>query len=290
MTELTLDPAWHFAVIGDPVAHSKSPQMQNAALCELGFGPCYGKLQVAAADLPAFVAAARKQLRGFNVTVPHKRAILPFLDRIDPEAELGQSVNTVTVEPDGSLSGASTDGYGLAMAIRERFQLEVAGGSFTFFGAGGAAQAAALHFALQGARALYLVNRTRSRLEALAAILARANPKLELQLAAPGDEARIEQFLRASQLVIQATSLGLRPDDPPPFRLELLKVNPGLRAVETIYHPTPFRRACEAFGLPVTDGRGMLLHQGARSLELWLGQPAPVATMRRALEEALCGE
>lgn len=276
-----------YLVIGDPVAHSKSPEMQNAGLAALGLPERYGKRRVAAEDLADFVAYARRALRGFNITVPHKRAILPFLDEIAPEAELAGSVNTVTVGADGRLRGDSTDGYGLAAALYESFVLPIRGTRFVFIGAGGAAQATSVHFALEGAASIAIFNRTRQRADDLAATLLRANPGLAVTTGAISDSAAIRAAIRAADAVIQATSLGLRADDAPPFDLACLEDNPRISGFETIYRPTPFFRHLADRNRPVADGRGMLLHQGAKSLELWTGRPAPVEAMRMALKEAL---
>lgn len=271
-----------FAVIGDPIAHSLSPAMQNAGIKALGLDAEYFAEHVRHDDLKEFTEQARRGLAGFNITVPHKNAIFPFLDHISKEAQVAGSVNTVTVKS-GRLYGDTTDGYGLAQALKEAFQFDVRGGRIAFIGCGGAAHAAAAYFASQGAQALHLINRTVAKADELAEKL-RGAYGTDARTCAIDDHARISEFLNASDVVIQCTSLGLKPDDPAPIDLSLLPQS--IRVYDTIYKKTPIVRECERRGIPFANGLAMLLHQGARSLELWTGRPAPVEIMRAALNKA----
>ncbi len=275
-----------YLVIGDPVAHSRSPEMQNAGFAALGLGRPYGKLRVTEPELADFAHYAAQHLDGFNITVPHKAHILPYLAGISGTAKLAGSVNTVCCR-DGALYGDSTDGYGLEGALREAFGLEPEGLTLLFFGTGGAARATAFHFAARGAQAIFFVNRTPERAEALRREVAAAFPLLQTATAALHDERAVTALLRRSRVAVQATSLGLKPEDPSPVPPEWLAGNPQLCCFDTIYRETPFLRGAAALGLPVADGRGMLLHQGAKSLEIWTGRTAPLAPMRAALERSL---
>ena len=156
-----------FAVIGDPVAHSLSPAMQNAALKKLNLDAEYFAVHVKAEGLKEFTECARRELAGFNISVPHKGAVIPFLDGISKEARVAGSVNTVTVES-GRLYGDTTDGYGLEQALAEAFDFHVPNGRIAFIGCGGAAHAAAVWFASRGAAELFLLNRTLATAESLA--------------------------------------------------------------------------------------------------------------------------
>ncbi|HCH86983.1 MAG TPA: shikimate dehydrogenase, partial [Lentisphaeria bacterium] len=127
----------NYAVIGDPVGHSRSPGMQNAAFEHYRLGSPYVKRHVRPGELGAFVEEARRTLAGFNCTVPHKSAIIPYLDEVDPKALAASSVNTVTVREDGTLAGTSTDGYGLEMALETNFGRPLAGAEVCFIGCGG---------------------------------------------------------------------------------------------------------------------------------------------------------
>lgn len=271
-----------YAVIGDPVAHSVSPAMQNAAFMAAGLSDRYGKYHVKPEELPEFVEFARKNLKGFNATVPHKGALIGLLDEITPAALAANSVNTV-INRNGKLYGDSTDGYGLETALFEAFKLKITNAKIVMLGAGGAAQATAFEFVQRAAAKLTIVNRTRSKAEALAEHLAGKNTVL---MALGNDEkSLIEEAVAEADVVIQATSAGLRADDAPPLELELLK---NARAVfDMIYHPTKVQEFARKNNIPCADGRGMLLHQGARSFSLWTKQPAAVAAMREALNQAL---
>ena len=158
----------NYAVIGDPVGHSRSPGMQNAAFEHYRLGSPYVKRHVRPGELGAFVEEARRTLAGFNCTVPHKSAIIPYLDEVDPKALAASSVNTVTVREDGTLAGTSTDGYGLEMALETNFGRPLAGAEVCFIGCGGAAHATSFHLAERGVRTIRLANRTLSKAEELA--------------------------------------------------------------------------------------------------------------------------
>ena len=271
-----------YAVIGDPVAHSVSPAMQNAAFMAAGMDERYGKYHVKPDELPEFVEFARRNLYGFNATVPHKAALIPLLDEIAPAALAANSVNTVIVR-NGRLYGESTDGYGLEAALFEAFKLNIANARIVMLGAGGAAQATAFEFVQRKAAKLTIVNRTKSKAEILAEQLAGK----ETQLTALGNDEtdKILSAVSDADVVIQATSAGLRIDDAPPVELELLK---NAKAVfDMIYHATKVQDFARKNNIPCADGRAMLLHQGAKSFTLWTEKTAALAAMRDALELAL---
>jgi len=277
------DPATCYAVIGDPVAHSLSPAMQNAALTALGRPERYGLFHVLEADLPAFAEFARKNLAGFNITVPHKQAIIPLLDAVSPEAAAVGSVNTVTVRG-GRLHGDSTDGYGLLAALAESFGFRPEGGSVLILGAGGAAQAVAGELARHGVRRLVIANRTVAKAEALAARCA-ASGAVAAEAVALTDAAALRRVVPECEVVIQATSAGLKDREQVPVEPAVLR---GARGIfDMIYHETAIQRFAREQRIPCADGRGMLLHQGAKSLSLWLGVPAPLAAMKEALDGAI---
>ena len=272
-----------YVVIGDPVAHSLSPEMQNAGFEALGLGKCYGKLHVSAETFSEFVDFARKNLTGFNITVPHKQRIIPYLDSISHEAELTGSVNTVTIKS-GRLHGDSTDGCGLENALREAFDFDLYGGKFLFIGCGGAVQATAFYCAAQGAKALYFANRTVAKAEALSLKISENYPDCECSCCALNDDESLKFFIKQASVVVQGSSLGLKDSDPMPINSTLLQ---DICFYDTIYRETPLLIAAGEAGLRTADGRTMLLHQGAKSLELWTGQKAPIEKMRQALYKAI---
>ena len=276
-----------YAVIGWPVEHSVSPQMQNAGLQALGVDATYEKLAVAPEALrETFQQKLRHEYAGWNITVPHKQDVLPLLDNIEPTAARIGSVNTV-VNRDGCLTGFSTDGYGLAMALKESFGLGVQGRRFVFIGAGGAARATAAYFAREGASAIGIINRTSAKAEAIASLAHQMSSQCEAHSCNPEHEVLVKALLAEADAVIQATSLGLRAGDAMPLNPEWLPE--GVPLYDMIYRKTPFLKTAEQRGCPVADGAGMLLHQGARSLEMWTGRDAPVEAMRTALMQALAG-
>lgn len=274
-----------FLVIGNPIEHSLSPVMQNAALEILSGGALhYGRHAIELEELPEFVEYARKNLRGFNITVPFKQAIMPLLDEISPEARLAHSVNTVMVE-DGRLLGYSTDGYGLSEAVKAAFRLEINGGSFMFLGCGGAVWATATYLAQLGAKKIRLINRTLANAQKLCDVLRQAFPDVETDCAVTSDGAKISGWSADCQVVFQGSSLGLKAFDPPVIDYNWLH---NVACFDFIYHETPFLRYAASQNLPFSDGRDMLLYQGARALSIWLKRDdIPIGAMRQALYGAL---
>lgn len=273
-----------YTVIGDPIAHSRSPQMQNAGFQALGLGRPYGRLHVPVAELPQFAAYAREHLDGANLTVPHKHHILPELAGMSREAALCGSVNTLLVR-EGQLYGDTTDGYGFAKAVEEAFGLMPQETHTVFFGTGGAARAVVFYLAAHGAPSIVLANRTLEKAEELQQDLQKAYPRTRVECVSLQDRKMLNAYLQEADLAVQSTSLGLHPEDAPPFDLSLLERKKGLCCFDMIYHATPFLEAAAQYGLAASGGIGMLLHQGARSLELWTGKTAPVEVMRQALQQ-----
>lgn len=269
-----------YAVIGDPIAHSFSPQMHNAAFKALGINAEYLAVHVREQELPAFAERARKEFAGFNVTVPHKNAIIPFLNSISNECEFTGSVNTV-INRNGSLHGESTDGYGLETAIREEFGIALEGNSFLFLGTGGTVKAVSFHFAGKGAKKLFFVNRTVSKSQDLIEELDNEYPKTEYDCCGPENELLMDDFVSSSAVIIQCTSLGLKPEDPSALDEKFFK--PGKCYYDTIYRNTAFLKIAVEKGCKSAGGLSMLLHQGAKSFSIWTGEPAPVEVMRKAL-------
>ena len=267
-----------YVVIGDPVAHSLSPGMQNAAFRALGLPAEYNAVRVVKEDLPAFVRDASDRLAGFNITVPHKNNILPFLAEIEPTARAAGSVNTVRVRDDGSLHGFSTDGYGLETAVREAHGPALKNAVICFIGCGGVTPALAFHAASAGAGEIRILNRTEEKARELAARLRTLYPALRSEgasLSEAGD------FLRNADLTVQCTSLGLKAEDPAPVDPALL--SPGTFLFDLVYRETKILAGARSRGIPCADGLAMLLHQGAKSFEIWTGREAPVEEMRRVL-------
>ncbi len=277
-------PGTHFAVLGHPIAHSLSPLMHNAALAEMAARDPryrdwrYHRFDIAPADLPrALELFHEKKFRGLNLTVPHKIIAFECVADIDPAARPIGAVNTLSWTPRG-WHGFNTDGYGLATAIGETLNLDLAGAHILLLGAGGAARGAAVECLRRRCASLVIANRTRANLDALLAALRPL--AADIPLAAFHSAFRIPH----SALIINATSSGLKPGDPSPLDLAALSVSPA-GVFDMIYNPpqTPLLAQAAALGIPRANGLAMLIHQGARALEIWTGGPVPVEAMRRAL-------
>jgi shikimate dehydrogenase len=275
---LPLSGDFRLAVLGDPVEHSLSPQMQNAALAARGLPYRYERLRVSPPRLKeAFVRLRELGFIGWNLTVPHKIAGLSLVDRLDPEAvDLG-AINTV-LNRGGELIGFNTDGCGLRAALTEAFGTELTRVRIAVLGAGGGAgQASARFLARLRPQKLVLVNRTFAKMDDLRRELA-GDPRVTFW-----DFNQLEQVFREADLIINATSAGLAGG--------MLDWNPGwLRADHRVFdmvygreEETPIVAWAKRNGIIAVDGRLMLLHQGALAFEHWFGQPVPVQAMRDAL-------
>ncbi len=288
-----LRPPARLCVFGAPVDHSKSPAFQNAALVAAGIDAAYVRIHVP----PEKAAAAFRALPGAgflgaNVTIPLKAAALAAVDEADDYARRSGSVNTVVVR-DGLLLGFNTDGPGLSRAIREEFSVDLRDLRVVLLGAGGGAgRAIAVQCAAESCERLVLVNRTVEKARALAAELAPAfrsdrllGPTDRVQVIGFGESELREQLSRAD-LVINATSVGMRRTDPPLIPAPLF--TPNLMVYDTVYGSGTSRllEDAAAAGARCANGLGMLLHQGALSFEIWFDRPAPLDVMRRALGEA----
>ena len=277
--------ARRYGLFGWPVKHSVSPQMQEAGFRALNLDATYELFEVHPDDLAESVAEKRNNgYAGWNVTVPHKNAMIDLVDEVDPTARLIGSVNTI-VNRGGKLQAYSTDGFGLETSIKRSFNMPLAGGTFLFWGCGGAAQATAGHFAANGAASIILVNRTIAKADSLAMVLAKINSDCAVSVFDINDSNAILKQLEGVDVFIQSTSIGLHADDPISVPEELLI--PDLNVVDMIYRPNKLMKTAIANGCNVTDGRDMLLYQGVRSFEIWTGQKAPEDIMGAALDNSL---
>jgi shikimate dehydrogenase len=273
-------------LFGDPVAHTVSPAMHNAAFEELGMDGIYLPFRVSKGALAGAVEGARAlNFMGFNVTIPHKVAVIPYLDGLDPVAEKIGAVNTV-VNRDGELRGYNTDAEGFLRALLER-GVEPAGKNAVVLGAGGAARAIAYTLAERGA-CLTILNRLLELdwagdiAELLVHSFHRETRVLEL-----GPE-NLEKALDKADVLVNATSVGMSPEsDGTPVLARLLR--PGLLVFDIVYNPVRTRllREAEAAGAGTIGGVDMLAWQGALAFEKWTGQPAPLELMRSRAIEAL---
>lgn len=274
-----------YGIFGWPVAHSLSPAMHNAAFRALGLDSVYVPFAVPPERLAQAVAAiVPLGIKGINLTLPHKHAVLSMLDEVDATARLIGAVNCVSNQ-DGRLVGLNTDAAGLVRAL-EADQIPVARSHVAVIGAGGAARAAVVGLAQAGASRVTVLAR---RIEQAERLVADFKPHLEADLLAADLLSGSNHILEQTDLVVQASSATLHDDQQAKAlvnQLQLATLAPTTVIVDLVYSPagTALSRAASARGLRAYDGRGMLLHQGAIAFEKWIGQPAPLSAMQAQLE------
>lgn len=269
---------------GDPIDENPTGLMMEPAFAAAGLNWRYQLLRVRAGDLATAVPGVRAlNFRGFNLTIPHKVAVLRHLDAVAPDAALIGAVNTVCRDGD-RLIGRNTDGKGFLRALQEDAGEDPAGKRVVFLGAGGAARAMAVEMALAGAAHITVVNRTPGRGEELVSVLREKTPARADFVPWRGDYA----VPAAADILVNATSVGLYPDVTALPAVDLTTLHPGLLVCDVIPNPphTAFLAAAAARGARTLDGLGMLVYQGAIAFKLWTGVEPDVAIMRRALEEA----
>ena len=269
-------PLLRVGVIGDPVAHSLSPAIQQPALDALGVPARYELWPTTAAELPDRVQSLRAaDALGANVTVPHKQAVMPLLDEVSPLARQAGAVNTI-VNREGHLTGENTDVVGFAGALREVWA-GPAGLPALVLGAGGAARAVVLALDHLGVRGITIANRDRGRADRLI-----ADTALPVARAIALDDVAMAGLAAETLLLINATSLGWQPGELPLPDDLIYLLPPEAIVLDLTYRETALLARARARGLTTADGLSMLVRQGARSLELWTGRDAPLAVMHQA--------
>jgi shikimate dehydrogenase len=275
--------------------------MQNAGLAALGLNWRYLAFEVDPDNLRTAIQGAQAMnFVGLNLTVPHKLLAVEMVDVLDESAKGWGAVNTIRFEgrdehgawqplrgfaevPRETRShGFNTDAEAMARALCEDLGLELSGAKVLLLGAGGAGRTAALKLASEHVAALCLVNRTRSKAEAVANEIRERHLGVNLTIGYPAGPV---------DLVLNATSLGLKPNDPSPLDGKQFAFRKAGAVYDMIYRPaeTALLKAAKAAGCRTANGLGMLLYQGAKALELWSGQPAPLDIMRQALEKNVYG-
>jgi len=283
MDRLKLDHAtMRFGVFGDPIAHSKSPVMMNSAFEATGINAIYMAFHVKPEQLRSAVEGIRGLgLRGVNVTIPHKQAVMDYLDEIDEGARVIGAVNTI-VNNNGVLVGYNTDGIGYVRSLKEETGVNLAGKRILLIGAGGAARGVAYALANEVPECIWIINRTAERAVELARSL-----QAYADVRGMGTEG-LDDIKHKVDIVINTTSIGMLPDvdgrpaDPAAFPA-------GTLFSDLIYNPrvTRWLKEAEEHGSIVHGGLGMFIYQGAYAFEYWTGRQAPVQVMREAVERAL---
>jgi shikimate dehydrogenase len=271
-------------IIGDPVEHTVSPAMHNAAFQHLGLDFVYVPFRVRKEDLGQAIRGVKAlNIRGLNVTIPHKIAVMPFLDWIDAVPEKIGGVNTI-INRDGELLGYNTDASGFRHALQAE-KIKPEGEKVVILGAGGAAHAIAFILADKGAN-LTVINRNLGRAQDLADLISTTFSRDVKALESGRDN--LKTALEGADILVNTTSVGMSPrSEATPLPADLLR--PDLVIFDIIYNPLQTRLLTEAEkkGARVIGGIEMLVWQGAAAFELWTGQAAPVDIMRQASMEAV---
>ncbi len=263
-------------IFGYPIEHTLSPLMHNAAFTALGLDICYIAFRVSPEDLPDAVRAVRcLNLLGVNTTIPHKEKVMPLLDEIDSEASFIGAVNTI-VNSKGRLTGYNTDGRGFISSLTEE-GISIDKKEILIIGAGGASRAISYYLSEKASK-LFLYDTDRPKAEKLAADLGKIRNNVFLP-------ARVEDT-GSPGIIINATPLGLGPDDPLPLNPVLIR--PDMAVCDLVYKKTKFLQEAEKRGAKTMNGSGMLLWQGVLAFELWTGVKPPVDVMRKALMSDGC--
>ena len=259
-------------LLGDPVAHSASPELQNAAFEAAGVDGVYVAVRCGPEDLAGFMRGLAKAGGGGNVNIPHKEKAATFLDVRSEAVRRTGACNTFWGDEAGRVHGDNTDVEGFRRALRDFLDVPASGLRVLLLGAGGAARAALLGLLQEDASEVFVHNRTQDRARAVARRIG-------------GQRARVVPILRGLEgedfdLVVNATSLGLHEGDASPIDFSIL--NRAGAAMDLVYgrHTTAFVKAAEDAGIRATDGLEMLVQQGAVSFERWWGHEAPVEAMR----------
>jgi shikimate dehydrogenase len=275
--------------------------MQNAGLAALGLNWRYLAFEVDPENLHAALLGAKAMnFVGLNLTVPHKLLAVDMVDVLDESAKGWGAVNTIVFEGrddhgawqplrefadaprNTRLHGFNTDADAITRSLREDLGLELRSAKILLLGAGGAGRTAALKLASEHVSELFLVNRTHSKAEAVANEIRERHPDVRAATGYP--VGRVD-------LVLNATSLGLKPGDPAPLDEQQFSLRQADAVYDMIYRPaeTALLKSAKAAGCRTANGLGMLLYQGAKALELWTGQTAPLEVMRQALARDVYG-
>ncbi|MBQ0138663.1 MAG: shikimate dehydrogenase [Kurthia sp.] len=272
-----------YAVIGDPIGHSLSPFMHNSWFAQQEIDATYIPIHVKAEMLEQSIASMKLLgIDGFNVTIPHKEKILPFLDELDDMAEKMGAVNTVVRLPNGQLKGYNTDGLGFVRSLEEAIGQQKRQQPLLIIGAGGAARGIAFALEASGYEDITICNRTVEKATSICEELTQSAHSLSLQQASEC----LDQF----SIIIQTTPAGLKNSNfDLPFSIK--KLNSKAIVADIVYNPimTPLLQAASEQGATVVSGLGMFVHQGALAFSYWTGQNPDIVAVKEQLLENLGG-
>jgi shikimate dehydrogenase len=264
-----------FALIGDPVAHSSSPTIQNAAIRDLSLDGVYVALRTSLDEMAGFVRGLAASGGGGNITLPHKEKAATMVDVRSTAVKRTGACNTFWLQ-DGQIHGDNTDVEGFSRALEAFLGVPPEGQKVLMLGAGGSARACLVALMDGGAEEVHLLNRTRDRARVVARRIGGARTRV-LEDPRKADH-------QSYDLVVNTTRLGLDPDDPLPFDLRRLGRAGAVMDLVYLSRPTPFVEAARELGIRAADGAEMLIHQGAVSFERWWGRAPSLEVMRASLQ------
>jgi len=269
-----------YGIFGYPVKHSKSPQFQTSAFSYLDIPAVYLPFEVKPEDLQKAVEAIKVfNIRGVNITVPHKEEIIKYLNETSEEVRYIKACNTVK-NIDGYLIGYNTDAYGFITGLKELIS-NLKGKKVLVLGAGGASRAVIYSLIKEGVNKIYQANRTLERVYKIIEDF-KSLTKFINEIIIPVPYEKIECcILQSVDIIINTTSVGLNEDDD--FLFDYSKINQRHIVVDIIYKKTPLLKVAEEKGCKYQDGLPMLLYQGVKAFEIWTGKKAPVDIMKKAL-------
>lgn len=266
-------------LFGYPVSHTISPKMQNAAFRYLGLDIIYlpfcispDKLEMAVRSLIplGFI--------GINVTIPHKQAVMKYLDEITPSAKIIGAVNTILIK-NNKLIGYNTDGIGFVKSLKEDLKYDLKNKKMFLLGAGGAGRAIAVQSALSGAKIIFIADKATNRVKKLVSDV----PGSKAKLVKMGEQLR--DVIRESDIIVNATPVGMHKKDP--ICIPKAFIPEGRLVYDVIYNPKKTKLLKEVRGCKTANGLGMLLYQGVSAFSIWTGKEAPVEVMRKAIDSVV---
>ncbi|MBM7622727.1 shikimate dehydrogenase [Sporohalobacter salinus] len=274
-------------LFGYPVEHSLSPVMHNAAFSKLDLDYLYLPFEVDPDNLKAAVEGIKGLgLQGVNLTIPHKKAVIPYLDEVSREAELIGAVNTIKNES-GKLVGYNTDGRGFVRSLAEE-NFELHNKNALIIGAGGAARAIAFQFGLEGVHELYITNRT---LEKAKNLVCDIEEKLELKnvQALSFKTKNLKEIITEIDLLVDTTPVGMYPNFEVEPVIDPSLIHQNMVVSDLVYNPvkTSLLRTANKKGAKIVSGLGMLVHQGAIAFELWTEKKAPIKLMSEVIKDEI---
>lgn len=272
------------AVIGSPIAHSASPKIYNYGFERLGLDYVYVAFDIKEHEMKDAIAAMRTfRLRGCNVTMPGKTEVVKYMDELSPAARIIGAVNTI-VNDNGRLKGYITDGEGAVGSLRDN-GVDVSGRKIVVAGAGGAATAIQVQCALDGAREIVIFNRTVSRAEETAQMIRREIPSCIVKVCDIADTASMTAEIRDSEILINATSVGMKPMEQESIVKDVTAFHPGLTVLDAVYEPVETRllREAKEAQCHCIGGKSMLLWQAAAAFRLYTGLELPVEELKEIL-------